>query len=613
MPGEVSAVRMQENGQHRRKSILREILLDYVLYMPMARALLLPTIMAIVLAKFLEVQVTDTYEGMCKLLENNLSIANTLLLYAFLFAGSIVLSEMLSFYICSTGQAGYRLANQKAYRHYLDLDPPQYTNYGKGEIQNNIQRKAQAVQDIIDVVTLNFFPTLLTIIFVSFKVVSTFGVLPMVIINVAILIYAAVTIEITNHRNEIRKQINKSSNVSSNILMDGLINHETVYVYHNQNHETERYNRALKSVEFESTRLERTKYLLNLAQRGIWCVLSVVIITIATQQPGPEKMTAGQLASFIAVASLLAKSLDNFGFMYGKYQQALINIKAVNTSEISRQMLDGQKIYSFKESIRADGVTLYYKNKMLLNNISFEVRKGEKIAIVGKNGIGKSSLLRAMVGLRPVISGAITIDGLNVKNIEEPSLRRLISYIPQDTHLFNETVIYNIKYGSPKTFDDDIYKLSRELDLHDSIMRLDQKYDTIVGEQGQALSGGERQKVIMLRALSRDSMILMMDEPTAALDKQAEAAVLEQLTKQDGLTVIAIVHNLELLPLFDRALLLDSSGIKDVNPVGKMRLFSSNSSSSDNRDDKQDGPDGDKTGDIPEEPAEEAVVDGSTF
>lgn len=554
------------------RQILTEVVRKYVLGVPVIRALIMPTFAVMIFAKFLEVRVADIYKDISTAIQTGTNVNRILVLYSVIFIGSIVLGEMQSIFICRAGQAGYRLANQQTYKHYIDLEPSVYQSYCKGEIQNKISRKAQAVQDIIDVFTLNFFPTFITVIFISYKVIFNIGFVSVVIINIAIIVYTIVTIKITKWRNGIRAKINNSSNLASNILVDGLINHETIYIHNNQSYEAERYNKSLKCVEKNSASLERSKYLLNMAQRGIWCVLSIVIITIAAKGILVDKMDSNQLAFFISVVGILVKSLDNFGFMYGKYQQALINIRQVEFLEERIRKENGHAIFNLSDSISVNGLTLHSRDKLLMRDINFKIFKGEKVAIVGKNGVGKSSLLKAMLRLRPATEGSIFVDNINVNDINDNSFKNLVSYVSQDTHLFNETVIYNIKYGAPKAFDEDIYRLSRKIGLHDSILRLEHGYYTTVGEQGNALSGGERQKVIILRALLKESPILVMDEPTAALDKQAEAMVIGQLMKYEELTIVAIVHNLELLKLFNKVLLVEQTGVTEIKTADDIFL-----------------------------------------
>lgn len=553
---------------NRHKSdmqILSEVAHDYILDVPNIRYMILPTFFVMIIAKLLEVQVSDVYKDLSRVLDKGTGIFGAILKYAIIYISSVILSELQSLFICKAGQQGYRQANRGIYKRFIEMHPENFKSIGKGEMQNIISRKATAVKDIIDVFTLNFMPTFILIFFASIKVLINVGLAPVILTLFAIFCFAIATIKITKWRNGMRININKTTNMASNIQVDGMLNHEAIYTHNNQGYEIHRYNKSLKDVEYHSTRLEKSKYLLNLAQRGIWCILSICAITMMANGFMTEKLESRTLIFFVSLIAILTKSLDNFGFMYGKYQEALINIRAVEMHGVCEQLCGDAILSRLDNSIEIRDLKLKSGEKTLFENANFEINRGEKVVIVGKNGVGKSSLLRSILKLKSIESGDISIDGFDVENICDESFRSIISYVPQETHLFNESVMYNIKYGSHKVFDEDIIRLSKEFGLHDSIMRLDDGYNTNVGERGSGLSGGERQKVIILRALARSCSILIMDEPTAALDKEAEFNIMRKILDRKDLTVIAIVHNLELLPLFNKVIVVEKTGVKQID------------------------------------------------
>ncbi|KAI5171456.1 ATP-binding cassette, subfamily B (MDR/TAP), member 7 [Pancytospora epiphaga] len=555
-------------------ALLKEILVKYVMKVSRTRRLLFPTLMVMVVAKLMEVKVADLYRDISRAIKDDIGQTGILIKYIFIYAISIILGELQSYFICKAGQTGYRLANRDTYNDFIRLAPENLKTHGKGEIQNTISRKAQAVQDIIDVFTLNFAPTFFTILFVSYTVFFRIGYASMVMINIAIVAYAIITVKITKRRNITRVRINKAANTVSNIQVDGLLNHDTVYTYNNQAVEIERYDHALKHLEVHSTDLEQSKYFLNLAQRSVWCILSVSIITFATFGILGEKMTPEELSFFIGVIAILIKSLDNFGFMYGKYQAALINMRLAELRPEINSHRPIRSLYGFSNKITVKNLVLYSNGKILSENINVEIRRGEKIAIIGKNGAGKSTFIKSILKIKQVPAGSIFIDKVDICDINDLSFRAIVSYVPQDPHLFNDTLIYNIKYGAPKASDEEIYKKSKDLALHQSIARMADGYETKVGEQGSALSGGERQKTAILRALLRQSPILIMDEPTASLDKQSEEKILRYIAGQEDLTVITIVHNLALLDIFDRVLCVEKDGVREVHDISQLNIES---------------------------------------
>lgn len=302
-----------------------------------------------------------------------------------------------------------------------------------------------------------------------------------------------------------------------------------------------------------------------MVQKGIWCIQTIIIITISVYEIGTKKMSTEEFAFFISIVTILVKSLDNFGYMYGKYKQAILNARTTQLAIRERKEQGYNNVSSLKDRIAVQNLSLNYGEKIILDDVSFEIKKGEKVAVIGKNGEGKSSLIKSILKINKA-TGNIFVDKTDTKSITDSSFKQLFSFVPQNPILFNDTVLNNIKYGNQKLFDDDIYQLSKKLGLHSSITRLNKGYETMVGEQGKLLSGGERQKVAVLRALIRDSPILIMDEPTSSLDKNAENLVLNSIMQIDDLTVISIVHNLELVHIFDKLLIVGNTKVQEVDP-----------------------------------------------
>lgn len=542
--------------------ILRGIFKDYILQNPVNRTLMLPIIVVMAIAKYLEVLGASQTKQISEMIRSGTNSLTMLLSYSVVCLVGILLVEMQSFVICRAGQVGYRMSNRDTYRYFLSLEPREFNSVGKGEMQSTISRKSQAVQDMIDVFTLNFFPTLLTIFFASLEISKGLGFMVVVIVNASIVAYMVVTIRITTWRNRMRKQLISAQNRASDLLMDGLHNYEVIFTHNSEDSEIGKYNQSLRTIEKHSTDISKSLYLLNLAQKSIWCCMSIFIVFFACYSAG-QRMTADKFAFLIYITSVVTKSLDNFGFMYGKFQAAMINARLTSLETRKRNSEGYRTAYRLSNQILVSSLELDFCEKSVFKNISFTVNKGEKVAIIGRNGSGKSSLIKSLVKLEDA-RGSIEIDGININDMTDPSFKGLISYIPQNPVLFDDTVMQNIKYGNAKVFDEEVYKASRDLGIHDSIVRLRNGYSTRVGEQGKLLSGGERQKILILRALIRESPILIMDEATASLDKHSEQKIFESIMEKDELTVIAIVHNLELLNMFSKILLIDNGSLVEI-------------------------------------------------
>lgn len=549
-------------------NIVKNIIYTYIIQSPVNRTLVLPVLITMAIAKYLEVLGASQTKEISRMIKNGQNDFSTIFIYSLVGIAAIVLVEMQSFLICKAGQSGYRKSNLNTYRYFLDLRPEEFGTVGKGEITSTIARKSQAVQDMIDVLTLNFFPTLLTLFFVSLEVFNGLGIDSAIIINICVILYAVVTVRITTWRNSMRKSLIHAQNKASNLLIDGLYNYETIFTYNSEDTELEKYNLSLKNVERHSTDVSRSLYILNLAQRSIWWLMSIVLILISIYR-ADQKATTEQFVFLVYIIGVVVKSLDNFGFMYGKLQAAIINAKLTNLTSRSSANDGYRTAYSFDRVLEVKDLNLEVGNKMILNNASFTINYGDKVAIIGKNGSGKTTMLKSLVKLANS-KGLIEIDGISVRDITDVSFKQLISYIPQNVVLFDDTVMQNIKYGNSKIYDEEIFRISQELGIHESIIKLEQGYSTRVGEQGKSLSGGERQKVAILRARARNSQILIMDESTSNLDKQSESKIMKSILQDQNTTVLSIIHNMEFLNLFNKILWINEGTITEVQNVDEI-------------------------------------------
>lgn len=550
--------------------IVKEIFLRYILKNPFNRRMMVPVVFTMIVAKYMEVLGARQTENISKMIRSENTNIATLLSYSIVYIISIVLVEIQAFFICRSGQLGSRLANRDAFGYFLGLEPDQFSKMGKGEIQNIVSRRSQAVQDMIDVFTLNFFPTLLTIIFTSYEVFKGMGSAVVLVINCSIVLYAIVTVKITEWRNSMRKKLNSAQNSSSNMMMDTLCNFESVYIFKSEDFEIEKYNSSLKTVEYHSTELARSLYLLNLSQKVVWWLMSTTIVFLSCYS-SKSPMTTEKFAFLIYITGLIMKSLDNFGYMYGRYKTAIINAK-MSVFPDAKKREDGYRTaFRLNNGITVNGISISKGLKPIIRNASFNIKKGDKVAVVGRNGCGKSTLLRSLMRIND-FEGDVFIDNIRLKDLTDISLKTILGLIPQSATLFDGTIMSNIKYNNHKLCEEEIYRISKELGIHDSITKLPNGYSTLVGEQGNFISGGERQKILILRAVLRQYDVLLMDESTANLDKQSESKILETITKMADLTILSIVHNFELLPFFNKALLIKEGNVELIEDPSKIDL-----------------------------------------
>lgn len=542
--------------------ILRDIFSKYIVKNPFNRLMVFPVLLMMILAKYLEALAASKTKAITSMIVHGKTQYSIVTQFALISLSAVILVELQSFLICKAGQIGYRVSSKDTYKYFLELNPQEFNSIGKGEIQATINRKSQAIQDMIDVISLNFFPTFLSILFISIEVFKNLGLISLLIVNMAIAIYAILTIKITIWRNGMRKNLITAQNKTSNVLMDGLYNYETIFAYNSEDSEIQKFNNSLKNIENHSTDISRSLYVLNLAQRSIWGVMTIVIIFYSVFFD-KKKLTGDNFTFLLYIISIMIKNLDNLGFMYGKFQAALINVRLTNLKS-RKKKLDGYRtVYKVERVISGIGINIVLAGKTIIKNGHFKIKKGEKVAVIGKNGSGKSSLIKSLIKLIDS-EGTILIDDLNTKDFNEASFKNLISYIPQNVVLFDDTVMENIKYGNYKICDEEVLRVSKQLGIHESIMKLEGGYYTKVGEQGKCLSGGERQKILILRSVLRSSQIMLMDEPTSNLDQLSEERIMKEILKDQNLTVMAVVHNLELLENFDKFLWINEGSIKEI-------------------------------------------------
>ncbi|EPR79317.1 ABC-transporter [Spraguea lophii 42_110] len=551
------------NDSKSSKAILKEIYHTYILGIPLIRYTFFPTMFCMLIARYLEVILGEMMQKVATKLnfEFDNSCSSLVGRYFIISIISCLLIELQGFIFTGSIQRAYRTAACKAFKQFMDLEYLEFKKYGMGEIHATIERKSLAVSEIMDVLILNLLPVVFVIFFSTYKIYKILGFITTLILYISLVAYTVTTIEMAKWRNTIRREYNKKVNKVSNQLYDSFNNYDIVKAFNNEFEEVSKYDYYLKEVEISSTKLWRTFYLLNFLQRLIFGLQTCFIIYIGVKGIMREKFTPDQLVLYLSISRILSSNLDKLGYMYGRFTQAMTNAKMSFINLSSPKKL--YPIRSFNRDIVFKNVGFSYNKRNISNNINFYIEKYDKVAIIGSNGIGKSTLLKSLLKFTHY-NGNIKIDGDEVKYISNDSLRTLISYIPQDSLLFDETVEYNLKYGSDIT-NMELTQICKEYDIHDSINRLDSGYNTTIGTRGSNLSGGEKQKISFVRALLKESEILLLDEPTANLDKVSENNLIKRiLQKEKHKTIIMVIHSLSLLKHFNKIFYLDPNNTRSV-------------------------------------------------
>ena len=541
--------------------ILIQIMYEYIWNISKIRKMIIPAIAIISLGKLLHVQTSKIIKSFTEGITHSEYSLKPIISFSICLFLQKSITELGGIYTCSAKHIGYRIAKKRAYQYFLNLKPEDYKKISTGEMQNIIHRKAEAIKDILNVIIEQIIPLILGVIITSTNIMSVLGITPTFITLFTILIYIVATIQITIWRNEFKKKINLNQDYSQNVLNDGLSNFETIFTNGTEEYEAIRYENLLKLTQTNEIMFNKTMFILNAVQENIWglqLVLVILYICIFNQN-----FNAPDLAYLLNILTIFQKSLNNLGFMYGKYKTGMINIRQIDLPVRTKHEPKNKKIVLFTNTISVYDLTYSYNNKMILECVNFTIRRGEKIAIVGQNGAGKTTLIKSLLKYNSA-DAQIFIDQYNIEDISEDNFRQLISYVPQSASLFNETVLYNIKYGNFHIHEDQIYKSAIYLGIHDTILKLENGYQTICGENGSKLSGGERQKIVILREYLKNTPLLLLDEPTASMDKSSEASIFATLLTKEDISILAIVHNHELLKMFDKILLIENKKIKEV-------------------------------------------------
>lgn len=538
----------------------------YILGIPQVRVIVLPVLLSIFAGKYFEVMVAGCISRISDGLDSEEVPRGRIAMFLAVSLMDIMFTELQGFVFVSTVQGVYRYTLRTTFEYFIRMETEEFESYGSGTIQSIISRKSKAISDFVEVSVQNLFPVAASLFLVGLEVYLRLGALASTIIVFAVAIYGLITISIALRRNGIRGALNGAENAASNIVYDTLSNHEAVVSFNNYDVEVRRYDAKLADIERFGTSLFRGLYILNMLQKLVFAFLNSSVIALGVYGLLSAKMDGRMLIFYVTTSRILLANLNNLGYTYCRFTEAMLNAREVLSEDHETKASTGLSMGRFRKDIVLSNVHSYYGDKKILDGVSLVAERGDRVAIVGTNGSGKSTILKTLLRFTSY-RGTICIDGVNIKAIENGTFRATVGYVPQNSPLFNETVMYNIKYGNPGVSDYTVVELAKRFNMHDSIMRLERGYFTSVGECGRHVSGGERQKIVILRALLKRAEILVMDEPTSNLDKEAELDIIKSIMNSPGpMTVIAIVHNLDLLPFFNKVCFVEKGAARMLAP-----------------------------------------------
>lgn len=455
----------------------------------------------------------------------------------------------------------------QTFKHLHKLSLRFHLERQTGGLSRAIERGSSGIEFLLRMLLFNIIPTIIEIAMV--------GVLLWTLLSPAfalatlgtIAAYVIWTVGLTNWRTRFRREMNDNDSIAHTKAIDSLLNYETVKYFSNEAHEAKRFDKALAGYETAAVKSKTSLALLNTGQGAIIAIGVTIVMLMAGYGVQDGALSVGD---FVLVNTYLLQLYLPLNFLGSAYRE--IKHSLTDMEDMFRLMGANEEIEDKPNApaLKIDGGEVVFENvtfaydprRPVLKDVSFTIASGKSVAIVGASGAGKSTLSRLLFRFYDVNGGAIRIDGQDIRNVQQTSLRAAIGIVPQDTVLFNDTILYNIAYGRPGATEDEIVHAAKLAKIHDFVMGLPDGYDTVVGERGLKLSGGEKQRVAIARTILKAPHILMFDEATSALDTHTEKEIQASLKEvAAGRTTLAIAHRLSTVVDSDEILVLDAGEV----------------------------------------------------
>jgi ATP-binding cassette subfamily B protein len=483
--------------------------------------------------------------------------------YGAMRLSTTVFTELRESLFAKVTQSAVRTVTLKVFRHLHALSLRFHLERQTGGLTRDVERGTRGISTLISFTLFSILPTLIEIALVSAILITRYDVWFIGITAGALTLYIVYTVTVTEWRTGFRRTMNELDSRANTRAMDSLINYETVKYFNNEEFEATRYDESLRRWESAAVKSQTSLSLLNIGQSAIIAVTVTLIMWRATLGVVDHTMTIGDLVRVNAFMIQLYIPLNFLGVIYREIKQALADIERMfRLTEENAEVKDAPGAGPLRITggeVRFEHVDFSYEPKrQILFDVSFAIPAGRTIAVVGPSGSGKSTLARLLYRFYDVTGGRVTIDGQDLRAVQQTSVRAAIGIVPQDTVLFNDSIEYNIAYGRPGAAHEEIVAAARLAQIHDFVASLPDGYQTTVGERGLKLSGGEKQRVAIARAILKNPRILIFDEATSALDSKAEKLIqaeLEQISADR--TTLTIAHRLSTIVGADQILVLE--------------------------------------------------------
>ena len=496
--------------------------------------------------------------------------------YGFARFSMIMLGEIRDTVFGRVTERAMRRIGLQVFQHVHGLDLDFHLNRRTGGLARDIERGTNGISFLMRFFVFNIAPTLIEIGLVIGLLMYNYGIAFAAITLSSVLLYIAFSMVTTDWRTQFVREANAADNEASTRAIDSLLNYETVKYFTNEDFEASRYDQSLYKWEMARRKNRLSLLSLNGGQALIITTAMTAMMWLAAQRVAEQTMTIGDFVLINAFMMQLFMPLNFLGFVYREIKGSMANIENMfalmdlqskvpnNQGAAPLQVTSGRLVFD-KLSFQ------YQPDRPILHNVSFTVEPGQKVAIVGASGAGKSSLVKLLFRFYDPGTGAISIDGQDISQVSQQSLRQAIGIVPQDTVLFNDSIIENIRYGNPQSADADVYQALELAHLKTFVDKLPEGVDTLVGERGLKLSGGEKQRIAIARTILKRPPILVFDEATSSLDSKSERSILAALEEiSQGHSSLVIAHRLSTIVDADKILVLDQGTIVEEGTHGQL-------------------------------------------